>query len=163
MVKGWSEKDGNRYYFDPTYGTMAKGYVSVDGMNYADNDNDIYLQDEKKYVYRAGVPAQTVHDVYAYDSTTQTVYKEYSELENYNAGGTRVENVSYTYYRTTGDVNYSAYYEYDGNGKLLSYYKCNSDGSVNSRKSYEYNDRGLKTKETEYGTKDMVKQTKTYE
>ena len=34
MVKGWSEKDGNRYYFDLVYGTMAKGTVSIDGKKY---------------------------------------------------------------------------------------------------------------------------------
>ncbi len=32
MVKGWSEKDGNRYFFDYTYGTMAKGTVIIDGV-----------------------------------------------------------------------------------------------------------------------------------
>lgn len=33
MVKGWSE-DG-RYYFDPVYGTMAKGEVVIDGTPYS--------------------------------------------------------------------------------------------------------------------------------
>ena len=34
MVKGWDEKDGNRYYFDPTYGAMAKGDAVIDGVTY---------------------------------------------------------------------------------------------------------------------------------
>ena len=34
MVKGWAKKDGARYYFDPVYGTMARGTVSIDGKSY---------------------------------------------------------------------------------------------------------------------------------
>ncbi|MEE0801199.1 MAG: CotH kinase family protein [Gemmiger sp.] len=32
MLKGW--QDGGRYYFDPIYGTMAKGTVTIDGTQY---------------------------------------------------------------------------------------------------------------------------------
>ena len=31
MVKGWSEQNGQRYYFDPVYGTMAKDVVTIEG------------------------------------------------------------------------------------------------------------------------------------
>lgn len=34
MIKGWNEKDGYRYYFDPVTGTMAKGTVTIDGAVY---------------------------------------------------------------------------------------------------------------------------------
>ena len=34
MVKGWDEQNGNRYYFDPVYGTMAKGDAVIDGVSY---------------------------------------------------------------------------------------------------------------------------------
>ncbi len=34
MIKGWSESDGNTYYFDEMYGTMAKGYATIDGKEY---------------------------------------------------------------------------------------------------------------------------------
>ena len=31
MVKGWSTNENGTYYFDPVYGTMAKGEASIDG------------------------------------------------------------------------------------------------------------------------------------
>lgn len=34
MIKGWSEVGNDTYYFDPQYGTMAKGVVSIEGKNY---------------------------------------------------------------------------------------------------------------------------------
>jgi len=40
MVKGWDEKDGQRYYFDPVYGTMAKGIVTIDGKSYTFNEEN---------------------------------------------------------------------------------------------------------------------------
>ena len=34
MVKGWQTAEAGTYYFDPVYGTMAKGNVTIDGRNY---------------------------------------------------------------------------------------------------------------------------------
>jgi glucan-binding YG repeat protein len=34
MIKGWVESDGYRFYFDPVYGTMAKGSVTIEGLEY---------------------------------------------------------------------------------------------------------------------------------
>ncbi len=34
MVKEWAESDNGVYYFDPVYGTMAKGKVTIDGSEY---------------------------------------------------------------------------------------------------------------------------------
>lgn len=39
MVKGWNQKDGNTYYYDLIYGTMARGSVVIDGQNYYFNPN----------------------------------------------------------------------------------------------------------------------------
>ncbi len=44
MVKGWSEKDGNRYYFDPVYGTMAKGDADINGVHYYFNKDTGILE-----------------------------------------------------------------------------------------------------------------------
>ena len=34
MVKGWSTNEKGTFYFDPVYGTMAKGMVEIDGKSY---------------------------------------------------------------------------------------------------------------------------------
>ena len=34
MVKGWQNTEAGTYYFDPVYGTMAKGDVVIDGQSY---------------------------------------------------------------------------------------------------------------------------------
>ena len=231
MVKGWNEKDGNRYYFNTVYGTMAKGRVRIDGkiyefdentgillreldetvsykwictservytvdgkfssesgseynadgtiarkftkcgkkydstkgINYALDDNDIYVQDEKNYIYEDGSLKQIVRNVYSLDNSTLAPYIDYSEVEVYNTGSGKVKEDTYTYYKTTGEVNYTKKYEYDDNGHQIAFYKNNPDGSISSHKSYEYNESGLKVKETEYGAGDVFKQVKTFE
>jgi hypothetical protein len=34
MIKGWDENENGKYFFDYTYGTMVKGYYTVDGTEY---------------------------------------------------------------------------------------------------------------------------------
>ncbi len=34
MIKGWSTNENGTYYFDPIYGTMAKGTAEIDGITY---------------------------------------------------------------------------------------------------------------------------------
>ena len=34
MIKGWSEKDNNTYYFDEQTGAMVKGWANIDGTDY---------------------------------------------------------------------------------------------------------------------------------
>ena len=44
MVKGWQNTGTGTYYFDPVYGTMAKGDVVIDGQNYYFEANTGVLQ-----------------------------------------------------------------------------------------------------------------------
>ena len=44
MVKGWQNTGTGTYYFDPVYGTMAKGEVVIDGQNYYFDVNTGVLQ-----------------------------------------------------------------------------------------------------------------------
>lgn len=39
MIKGWQTTDAGTYYFDPIYGTMAKGTVEIDGQTYNFDEN----------------------------------------------------------------------------------------------------------------------------
>ena len=49
MVKGWQTTEKGTYYFDPTYGTMAKGVTEIDGVPCAfDQNTGIGL--DKKWV-----------------------------------------------------------------------------------------------------------------
>jgi uncharacterized protein YkwD/glucan-binding YG repeat protein len=45
MIKGWStDASGSTYYFDEVYGTMAKGYCTIDGVEYFFNATDGRLE-----------------------------------------------------------------------------------------------------------------------
>ena len=56
MVKGWDETSNGTYYFDPIFGTMAKGDVTIDGKNYTfDVITGILVSDENgKSIYEDG-------------------------------------------------------------------------------------------------------------
>jgi len=45
MIKGWSQNENGRYYFDLIYGTMAKGTVEIDGETYTFDENTGILQE----------------------------------------------------------------------------------------------------------------------
>ena len=34
MIKGWQTNENGTYFFDYTYGTMAKGHVTIEGQSY---------------------------------------------------------------------------------------------------------------------------------
>ena len=44
MVKGWQNTEAGTYYFDPVYGTMAKGDAVIDGQSYYFNKNTGILE-----------------------------------------------------------------------------------------------------------------------
>ena len=44
MVKGWNTNENGRYYFDPVYGTMAKGDADIDGVHYYFNKDTGILE-----------------------------------------------------------------------------------------------------------------------
>lgn len=49
MIKGWSEQNGNRYYFDTVTGAMAKGDVKIDGIWYCfDKETGIFQDNEDR-------------------------------------------------------------------------------------------------------------------
>ncbi len=44
MIKGWNTNENGTYYFDPVYGTMAKGEALIDGVTYHFDINSGVLQ-----------------------------------------------------------------------------------------------------------------------
>ena len=44
MIKGWDTNENGRYYFDPVYGTMAKGDADIDGVHYYFNKDTGILE-----------------------------------------------------------------------------------------------------------------------
>lgn len=44
MVKGWDENENGRYYFDLIFGTMAKGFATIDGVEYYFNEETGVLE-----------------------------------------------------------------------------------------------------------------------
>lgn len=48
MIKGWSTNENGTYYFDPTYGTMAKGSAVIDGLLCEFDENSGILIEQRK-------------------------------------------------------------------------------------------------------------------
>lgn len=58
MVKGWNTNENGTYYFDPVYGTMAKGPAAIDGIQYEfDRDSGIMIEQKEM----AGTPSLNIH------------------------------------------------------------------------------------------------------
>ncbi len=149
MVKGWNEKDGNRYYFDPVTGAMAKGTVVVDGRTYRfDSGTGICLGEYQGEVQAVWVLAR----------------EEYVDVDD---GGGVYEFANYEYDEKSGylskvtgdgikDGPYTTEYERDAQGRTLrevqksleggrieTFYTYDSDGNMTeSRTLYYFGENG---------------------
>ena len=146
MVKGWNEKDGNRYFFDYVYGTMAKGYKNIDGRIYEfDKNTGIMLREMSEQV------------TYNWNCVSEKVYTMSGQLSmesvaEYNDDGNivkTVKRVGRKYNNYTG-MNYAAddndtciedetEYKYDGAYNLIQkiHDSYTYDSSIqDSRKDY---------------------------
>lgn len=84
MVKGWHYKDGNIYYFDPVYGTMAKGNVQIDGKNYHFNEITGVYDGEERLTYGVGVESHTKDEILAYMDSHMVESKNASMVRDVN-------------------------------------------------------------------------------
>ena len=176
MVKGWSEKDGSRYYFDPVYGTMAKGDTDIDGIHYyfnkdtgilesggqTDDDGSKWIDGICKALVNGVVDENysgVIDDEYTVgkDSYTfingklskKTKYEDgaiYSIFE-YNTDGKRKKDI---YYFVDVENTIASIFEYDDNGNRIKQTKYNSDGSVNYYTETEYDANNKKIRRTCY-------------
>ena len=125
MVKGWQTTEAGTYYFDPVYGTMAKGLLTFKPVNedyatyYFDNVTGIMAQD--KIIEVDGVR-----------------YKAYSD----GTCSAIVKTAKTTYLDADGEITGILEATYDNEGKALKRTGYNDDGSIAWYEESEYDDNG---------------------
>ncbi len=177
MIKGWSA-DG-LYYFHPTYGTMAKGNVTIDGVSYYFDEYTGVCQNNGNAETRLSWELDKIIEyaengdvistyAYSYDTDGDTKSCTYTTSDSdgytsyYDEQGRETECI-YTF--NYGDtVSYARYvYFYDGDsenaGKIITYYK-DSDASEWLTDEIEvttYNEQGdILTYKRYYETEDAA-------
>ncbi len=107
MVKGWQTTEAGTYYFDPVYGTMAKGLADIDGSRY-------YFK-----VTTGAAEKDTVMDL-----------DGHSYVFDAEGRGSILKSLTYMNRYANGDI--MAWYEstYDANGNELRYTQYNEDGTI---------------------------------
>lgn len=94
MIKGWSENENGRYYFDPIYGTMAKGEAVIDGRTYRFYQDTGILESNP---YTCNLPENSIYYKYeyAYKTGDMSVLSE-ADMPFYN-GLAECLNEAYKY------------------------------------------------------------------
>ncbi len=150
MIKGWSSNENGTCYFDPVYGTMAKGFAAIDG--------SLYYFDEQTGICRGEVNTEEaflwqIQESYTYnDDGTIRYYHSYE----YDNRGKLISKISYRgnkynhtknwYYADAKEdmiLSDAHTYEYDENGKKTlqnskGYTIYFSDTTYQSRLYHEY-------------------------
>jgi len=100
MIKGWSEKDGNKYYFDPVYGTMAKGQVDIDGRTYIFDEKTGICNGVQNVSYGVGTEYHTQEEIKNYMAASGADVKNETKLQTesnlsvpYDAGSLTEESL----------------------------------------------------------------------
>ena len=115
MVKGWNTNADGTYYFDPVYGTMAKGIVEIDGVTYVFDEESGILQEPEEDPLSPG-------NVYAAMIAMKESYPEGMRWTNDN------------YYRWNGGI-YSGGYGCAGFAFMLS---DQAFGDLRARMHYDF-------------------------
>ncbi len=121
MVKGWDTNENGTYYFDPVYGTMAKGSVEIDGVTYQfdevtgilyqdgnqSSDNlslSWYLTRDAKYNANHNLISQSVYEYDNAGHCTRFMQYEgianritYHEMSEYDTEGSLVKQIIQNY------------------------------------------------------------------
>ena len=169
MVKGWQTTEAGTYYFDPVYGTMAKGLADIDGSRYyfkvttgaAEKDTVMDL-DGHSYVFDAEgrgsiLKSLTYMNRYANGDIMAWYESTYDENGNelrytqYNEDGTiswydemkydaNNNKISMETYKE-GVLSEAEYYEYDADNNMVKSILCDSNDEVTGTNWMSYDDR----------------------
>lgn len=136
LVKGWNEKNGNFYYFDPVTGAMTKGEVEIDGkLCYFDpitgiGANLTWIQiGDNEYWYENGVrQGLEGRGKEIYDPTSDAWYWLDSINQGKKAAGKDVYQESYSAYADREDGT-GKWVRYDENGHMIKGWHTTSVGT----------------------------------
>lgn len=158
MVKGWDTNENGTYYFDPVYGTMAKGMVVVDGKAYRFNEDTGICEGEDKSVLN---PVKNKYDVAGrpleeYDAegnllvkyTYEPIYKGSWLRETREDGTGRVFKV--IYYNEYDELDSWTDWQYDEDGKTARGIDYDRDGKVTGWTERRYDENGNLIEEAVY-------------
>ncbi len=151
MIKGWSTNESGTYYFDPVYGTMAKGYAEIDNRLYYFNEGTGICEGEvepSQYVWHCAEETTYNED----GNVWMTVSYEYDD--NGEVSG-RTEK-AYAYPEGSGSYLYSecAYtvrngvdvmaigYLYDDTGRITTKSETTFTSNGDLEKDVRYEDEG---------------------
>ena len=75
MVKGWDYENGKWFYFDSVYGTMAKGYATIEGTEYYGYYEALKNADgSSQAIIFTGMPSSDVKAIYKKRLVNTTVF-----------------------------------------------------------------------------------------
>ncbi len=152
MIKGWQETENGKYFFDYTYGTMAKGYATIDGVEYYFNPQTGALEATigevpengwktiegkdfwyENYVRQGYCVDESYRGKEIYDETSNAWYW----LDNVQGGAKAVskdvyqESLSGDWGDYVGEdgQHYGKWVRYDENGHMIKGWQTTEDGT----------------------------------
>ncbi len=126
MIKGWSTTPEGTYYFDETYGTMAKGEAEIDGKSYFFNIDTGICEGES-------TKDETTDDETKDETVDDEITKDESEGEEEQISNTiKDEDVKYS--GAIGDVVWKV----SNDGLLLITGQCAEDGIIPKTYTFRY-------------------------
>ncbi len=137
MVKGWSLKDGKRYYFDLNTGAMIKGTVTIDGIEYNFNKDTGVLEGSE-----GNAPANYVWDPVKITYKTASGQVDYYVTYTYDRRGRKTQEVTSS---ANGSLRGAIDYAYDNDGNLERKIIYNKNSTPIQTYEYTYDD-GRKTR-----------------